>query len=398
MTDQKTVSPLRVLMLAWEYPPNLVGGLARVVHAAANELVKLGCEVVVVTDDHEGSPAYEVDNGVHVYRVKNQTDWAPDFNTQMARLNIGMIQIATKLQIEKPFDIIHAHDWMVNDTAWTLKAIFGVKIVATFHATEHGRMKGVHNDAQKYVHNTEGRMLYECAAAIVNSRPMLDELVWQFQAPVDKITIIPNGIDVDKFVCSASLADLQAKHGIVHEDVVLFVGRMVSEKGVQVLLNAVPSILSERPQTTFVLAGTGSYLEDLRRQAERLNVSHSVKFFGRADDNDLSELFKLAKVMVVPSLYEPFGITALEAMAARVVLVTSDRGGLNDINDHMRIGLKTYAEQPHSIAWAVVTALRDPALSAQLVDAAYTEVKQHYTWEAIAEKTLALYRRVLQGD
>jgi len=210
--------------------------------------------------------------------------------------------------------------------------------------------------------------------------------------------VIPNDIDANKFACSTDVAELRIKHGIEHEDVVLFVGRMVFEKGVQVLLDAVPAIVRERPNTTFILAGTGGFLEGLKAKAAELGVSQNVRFFGHANDKDLSELFKLSTVMVVPSLYEPFGITALEAMAARAVLVTSDRGGLNDINDHMRIGLKTYAEQPESIAWAVNTALADPALSARLIDAAFTEVQEHYTWDAIADKTLALYRRVLQGD
>jgi glycogen(starch) synthase len=330
--------------------------------------------------------------------VKNQTDWTPDFNTQMARLNVGMTQLAVKLQIEKPFDVVHAHDWMVNDTAWTLKEIFDVKMVSTFHATEYGRMKGIHNDVQRYVHIVEWRMLYESAAVIVNSRSMVGELEWQFGAPTEKINVIPNGIDANKFECSTDIAELRIKHGIEHEDVVLFVGRMVFEKGVQVLLDAVPSILSERPNTAFILAGTGGFLEGLKVKAAELGVSQNVRFFGHANDQDLSELFKLATVMVVPSLYEPFGITALEAMAARVVLVTSDRGGLDDINDHMRVGLKTFAERPESIAWAVKTALADPALSARLIDAAFTEVQEHYTWEAIAVKTLALYRRVLKGD
>ncbi|MDR3613854.1 MAG: glycosyltransferase family 4 protein [Candidatus Obscuribacterales bacterium] len=398
MTESSSVSPLRVLMLAWEYPPNIVGGLARVVHALSHKLVQRGCEVYVVTADHKDSPAYENDNGVHVYRVKNQTDWTPDFNTQMARLNVGMIQLAVRLQIDEPFDVVHAHDWMVLDTAWTLKQVFDVKLVSTFHATEHGRMKGIHNDTQKYVHSIEGRMFYESVEVIVNSRSMVGELEWQFAAPTDKINVIPNGIDANKFACSTDVAELRTKHGIEHEDVVLFVGRMVFEKGVQVLLDAVPAILQERPNTTFILAGTGGFFEGLKAKAHELSVSQNVRFFGHANDKDLAELFQLATIMVVPSLYEPFGITALEAMAARVVLVTSDRGGLNDINDHMRVGLKTYAERPESIAWAVTTALADPALRARLIDAAFTEVQEHYTWDAIADKTLVVYRRVLQGD
>src|SRR6185437_9716021 len=121
----------RVLMLSWEYPPRVIGGLARVVDELSKQISKQGWEVHVVTADHPGTPEHEVNNGVHVHRVKTQTDWTPDFVTWVSRLNYGLLQYAIELHTKTPFSIIHAHDWMVADAAWVLKQGFHLPFVST---------------------------------------------------------------------------------------------------------------------------------------------------------------------------------------------------------------------------------------------------------------------------
>ena len=158
----------RVLMLAWEYPPRVIGGLSRVVCALSRELVESGMEVHVVTADHPGTREYDLDQGVHVHRVKSQTDPTPDFLTWISRLNVGMLQYAIKLHRKHNFDVIHAHDWMVTDAAWVLKSGFDIPIVSTMHATEQGRMGGIHTDMQRYVNQLEWRLTFESDRVIVN--------------------------------------------------------------------------------------------------------------------------------------------------------------------------------------------------------------------------------------
>lgn len=399
MADQRIANSgaKRVLMLAWEYPPRIIGGLARVVCALSRELVKQGLEVHVVTADHPGTPEYEVDEGgVHVHRVKSQTNklgekWdTPNFITWDARLQFGMLQHALRLHAEKPFDVCHAHDWLVADAGWVLKSI-GLPLVSTIHATEFGRNHGIHNPDSEYIDTVEWRLVYESAQVIVNSGHMLREVVDHFGAPAEKILVIPNGIEPDKLKNETPVEVLREKHGVGSGPVLLFVGRLVREKGIQVLIEAAPRILEEHPEATIVIAGAGYYEAELRATAVSAGVADHVKFFGNANDVDLSELYTIADALVVPSLYEPFGIVALEGMAARVPTVTSDSGGLMDIIEHTVNGITTFAGDKESLAWGILQVLNNPELAVSLTTAARKKVLEQYTWRAIATRSREAY-------
>jgi len=389
-------------MLAWEYPPLLVGGLARVVCAISRELVQQGHEVHVITSNCDGTDEISMDQGVFVHRVKTQTGPdgkdmnTPDFLSRITRLNIGILQYAVKLQMEKPFDIVHAHDWLVADAGWVMKS-FGVPMISTIHATEFGRNhQSIPNPNSQYIDDIEWRLIYESGHVIVNSKHMLNEVVDHFHAPTDKVSIVPNGIEPDRLRCSTSKAALREKHGVGDGPMLLFVGRLVQEKGIQVLLQAAPSILAKHPNATFMIAGTGYYEEDLKRQVGELGIGQNVRFFGHANDQSLPELYKMADICVVPSLYEPFGIVALEGMAASLPTVTSDNGGLVDIIRHMENGLTTFAGNVDSLAWGLLQVLDDPELAEKVGAQARAHVLEHYSWVSITAKTAALYHSVIE--
>lgn len=393
---------LRILMLAWEYPPRLVGGLARVVCAVSRELVRQGHEVHVITADCEGTDEHSMDQGVHVHRVKTQTGskggdlQTPDFLTWDARLNFGILQYAIKLQQEQPFDIVHAHDWLVADAGWVLKS-FGLPMISTIHATEFGRNhQSIPNPNSQYIDEIEWRLIYESGHVIVNSKHMLNEVTSHFDAPAAKISVIPNGIEADRLKCDVDKAELRTKHGINDGPMILFVGRLVQEKGIQVLLDAAPTILAKHPNATFMVAGTGYFMDDLKAKVAQLGIDKNVRFFGHANDQSLPELYKMADICVVPSLYEPFGIVALEGMAASLPTVTSDNGGLVDIIRHMDNGLTTYAGDPKSLAWGLLQVLDNPELAAQVGKRAREHVLEHYTWEAITHRTVEAYFKVIE--
>jgi glycosyltransferase involved in cell wall biosynthesis len=383
-------------MLSWEYPPRIIGGLSRVVQELSKQLVKLGVEVHVVTADHPGTAEHEIDEGVFVHRVKTQPDATPDFLTWVARLNYGLLQYAIELHRKNPFDLIHAHDWMVADAAWVLKKGFGLPIIATMHATEAGRMHGLHNDLQRYIHQIEWRLTYESWEVIVNSLHMNNELQHSFGLPATKIKVIPNGINPEQFNFPFDPKSLRHQYASDHEQIVLYVGRMVLEKGVQILLNAVPHILYGDPNTKFLLVGTGYYLDELKKQAEYLGISNNVRFLGYVSDDELKRLYKIADTVCIPSLYEPFGIVALEGMAAKVPVVISDTGGLTDFVQHMVTGITTYAGDSGSLAWGLWEALHNKELAKKIADEAYRRVNTIYHWKIIAGQTLRIYERVLQ--
>jgi glycogen(starch) synthase len=386
----------RLLMLSWEYPPRVIGGLARVVAALSKEIANdSDWEVHVVTADHPGTLEHSMDGKIHIHRVKTQTDTTPDFLTWVNKLNFGLLQYAIKLHLEEPFDVVHAHDWMVTDAAWVLKSGFGIPFVATMHATEAGRMHGIHSDMQHYIHQLEWRLTYEAWKVIVNSKSMLGELQNLFKLPADKIVVIPNGTDPDQFDFEFDPNSIRNNFAAPHEPIILYVGRIVNEKGVQVLLDAAPAILTEAPGARFLIVGTGYYLEDMRAKAQAMGIAQFVRFLGYVSDDDLKKLYKIASVVCIPSLYEPFGIVALEGMAAGVPVVTSDAGGLTDFVEHGVNGLTTYAGNVGSLAWGLLEVLRNTELAERIKQDAYEKVKNIYNWKAIAKKTLQIYDQVL---
>ncbi len=385
----------RVLMLSWEYPPRVIGGLARVVAELSKQMAATGCEVHVVTADHPNTLEHAVEDGVNIHRVKTVTDPTPDFLTWVNRLNFGLLTHAIQLHNKAPFSIMHAHDWMVTDAAWVMKAGFGIPLVSTIHATEAGRMHGIHNELQRYIHQLEWRLTFESWQVIVNSHHMHSELQHLFHVPPDKMVIIPNGTNPEIFDFDFDPAQMRAQYASPTDKIVLFVGRMVYEKGVQVLLHAAPKILSNFPNTRFIMVGTGGYLDDLKHQAAALNISDRVSFLGYVSDADLRRLYKISDVVAIPSLYEPFGIVALEGMAARVPVVTSDTGGLTDFVEHMTTGITTYTGDAGSLAWGLLEVLRNPDLARQLQLDAYEKVRTIYNWKVLAKRTLEVYDQVL---
>ena len=385
-----------MLMLSWEYPPRVIGGLARVVAELSRQMVRYGWGVDVVTADHPGTAEHEVVDGVNVHRVKTQTDPTPDFLTWVHRLNFGLLQYAIQIHRHNPFSIVHAHDWMVADAGWVMKAGMGLPLVATIHATESGRMHGIHTDLQHYIHQMEWRLTYEAWEVIVNSHHMHAELRHLFGLPADKIVVVPNGTDPEVFDFQFDPLPLRDRFAARDEKIVLYVGRMVREKGVQVLLDAAPKILAAHPNTRFLLVGSGYYLDELKGQAHFLNIADRVNFLGYVSDEDLLKIYKIADVVCIPSLYEPFGIVALEGMAAHVPVVTSEAGGLTDFVEHMVTGVTTYTGDSYSLAWGVLQVLQNPGLAERLRQDAYEKVRNIYNWRVIAKRTLEVYDKVLK--
>ncbi len=179
------------------------------------------------------------------------------------------------------------------------------------------------------------------------------------------------------------------------ENIVFYVGRLVREKGVQVLLDAAPQILSHLPNTKFIIAGKGPFENALRKQAESHGLAPRVYFTGYIDDELRNLIYSWSDVAVFPSLYEPFGIVALEGMATKTPVVVSDTGGIGGIVDHGVDGLKAYTGDSHSLAEQIMAILRNPELGRRLSEKAYEKVTKIYNWENIARETIDTYRGVL---
>ncbi|MGC8842357.1 MAG: glycosyltransferase family 4 protein [bacterium] len=384
---------MRVLMLAWEYPPNIVGGLGRHMGGLCPALAKKGVEVYVVTSSLPTLPSYEEQNGVHIYRVDDNFIYPLDFSHKIHQLNFATLQCAIPLLNEKKFHLIHIHDWLSCMAGRVLKHSFKLPLVATIHATEFGRRGGISEPLSRYIHSQEWLLGYEAWRVIVCSKAMREEVSNVLSIPEDKIEIIPNGIDVERF-------DIEVEEGFRDkflspgEKMVLFVGRLVWEKGIDVLIDSAPIVLAHIPEAKFIVVGKGD-VETYREKVQNLGLEHKFFFTGFLDDETVAKLYKCADVCVYPSRYEPFGIVALEAMAAGVPPVTSDAGGFRETVRHWETGVITRRGDPYSLAQGIVFLLENPQIRKAMSEKAKRLVMKEYRWEKNADKTIALYKRVI---
>ena len=385
---------MKILMLSWEYPPRIVGGISRVVHDLSHRMIKDGHEVTVVTYKDGNAPYFEDDKGVKVYRVDNYMINPNNFIDWIMQLNFNMLAKANELIAkEGKFDVIHAHDWLVTYAAKSLKESYNIPIVATIHATENGRNSGIHDETQRYINDTEWLLTYESTEVIVNSNYMKNELQRNFGLPFEKINVIPNGINLNNFTGIERDYDFRRQFAMDNEKIILYVGRLVYEKGIQNLIGAMPKILSNYHDAKLVICGRGGMMEELKQEARNLGIENKVYFAGYCDSKKVQKMYRCADVAVFPSTYEPFGIVALEAMLAGVPTVVSDVGGLNEIVEHGLDGMKSYAGNSNSIADSVLTLLFDAKLCSAVSKNAVKKVKELYNWNKIAQDTHYVYEQ-----
>ena len=387
---------MKILMLTWEYPPRIVGGIARVVHDLSKRLIKDGHEVTVITYRDGNVPEYENDKGVEVYRVDNYMIHPNNFIDWIMQLNFNMIAKATEvINKEGGFDVIHAHDWLVTYAAKSLKQSFNLPMVATIHATEAGRNSGIHDDTQRYINDTEWLLTYEATEVIVNSNYMKGHVQGLFGLPFDKISVIPNGINLNNFTGIDRDYDFRRRFAMDNEKIILYVGRLVYEKGVQHLISAMPKILENYHDSKLVIAGKGGMIDELKSQVESMGLSNKVYFTGYLNQKEVQKMYKCADVAVFPSTYEPFGIVALEAMLSERPIVVSDIGGLNEIVEHKKNGMKAYCGNPNSFADSILELLYDHKLCADITRVAKNKVRNEYNWSKIAQDTHFAYQKAI---
>ncbi|MCW2968816.1 MAG: glycosyl transferase group 1 [Solirubrobacteraceae bacterium] len=388
---------MRVLILSWEYPPIVAGGLARHVRKLSENLVsEAGAEVHVLTRGSRDTPRHEVLAGVHVHRVP-ETSTPRDLDAFLAwvdRMNADMVAAGAELAEES--DLVHGHDWLVAEAAEALARRTGVPYVTTIHATEYGRHQGwVDKHPQSHIHGVETWMARTADHVITCSHYMRGHVADVYDLDEARIDVIPNGIDPDDLQPAApsDLEELRARFAAPDERLVLLVGRLVYEKGFQDALAALPGLIRRLGNVRYLVAGSGTHEAELKKQAQRLGIAEHGTFLGWIGDDVLHSLYRIADITVVPSIYEPFGLVALEAMASGCPCIVADTGGLREVVPNREVGLRFRAESPRSLAHWVARVLTDEDLRDRLV----TEASEHvlrFDWGEIAVQTDALYRRV----
>ena len=389
----------RVLLLSWEYPPVIEGGLARHVRKLAEALVRQGVAVDVLTRglagrQQDSRPGTTWSGGVSVHRVR-EPGWPRELHRFVAwveQMNDDMCTAGEALAAEHRYDLVHGHDWLVAQASATLAGQLGVPYVTTIHATEHGRHQGwVHNPPQSHIHAVERRMAARADAVVVCSHYMRGHVADIFDIDERRIAVIPNGIDPRELRPVGNLNALRGEFAAPQERLVLFVGRLVYEKGFQLALDALPGVLQQVPNVRFLVAGSGTHEAELKAQAQTLGLSERGSFLGWIGDDALHSLYRIADLCVVPSIYEPFGLVALEAMASGCPCIVADTGGLREVVPvGERVGLRFNGGDAEHLGVMIERLLVDDELRERLVAEA-SEYVLRFDWDDIARRTRAIY-------
>jgi glycogen synthase len=389
---------VRLLILSWEYPPLIEGGLARHVRKLSENLAALGVDVHVLTRGREESPPEEVRSGVVLHRVREpkRPGELTEFITWVEHMNTDMLAAGVELGDSFDFDLVHGHDWLVAAAGDHLAKRFGTPFTVTIHATEFGRHQGwVDKHPQSHIHGIERWMANRAEQVIACSAYMRDHISDVYGIEEERIAVIPNGIDPADLqpADEEEMRRLRLRFAQPHEQLVLLVGRLVYEKGFQVALEAMPRVIDELGNVRFLVAGSGTAEQELRGQAAALGLDDHGIFLGWIGDDVLHTLYRIADLVVVPSIYEPFGLVALEAMASGCPCLVADTGGLREVVPHDEVGLRFRSRDPESLAEVAIRVLADDELGRRIVAEAYEHVRS-FDWADVAEQTAAVYARL----
>jgi len=285
-----------------------------------------------------------------------------------------------------------------------IKRELDLPFVFHVHSTEKGRTMG---NGSEVVSNIEFRAAQTADMVITVSNAMKEELIG-LGFPAEKIRVVYNGVDPQKYsqdqVSKDKVREIRQRYGVEDNDnMILFVGRLVWIKGVDKLIAAMPHVLQKIPNAKLIIVGLGDMREYLERMVQNLNLQDVVKFcFDFIPEDERIAYYAACDVAVFPSVYEPFGIVAIEAMSMSkpVVVGASGISGMREIvisSGQDQCGFHVNPNAPTDIAWGVINSVQDPQRKLLLGQNGRKRVLQEFTWDAIAKKTLQVYDELLES-
>ncbi len=384
---------MRIAMLSWESLHSIaVGGVAAHVTELAAALERKGHEVHVYTRMGHGQRDYELIDGVHYHRCPFQISHSfVDEVNDMCRSFVHHV-FRTEDYMGARFDVVHAHDWLAANAMIWIKQGRGRKGVFTIHSTEYGRCGNNFGNGQSARVRSQERAGTDWADRVIAvSTPLKNEVKWMYNVPDWKVAVVHNGVNVHNYDGWVDPGEVKRSYGIGPIDpTVLFSGRMVYQKGPDLLMEAIPYVLRFYPHAKFVFAGDGEMRGAVERRAHALGVAHATRFIGFQRNGTLSSLYKACDVVCVPSRNEPFGIVLLEAWSAGKPVVSSQNGGPSELVWHEVTGLKVHAN-PNSIAWGLGTLFTNFEWARWMGRNGRYAAETAFSWDTAADKAMAVY-------
>ena len=392
---------VRVALLTQEYPPKPVNGIGRIVHALATGLAAAGHEVHAVVNG-EGHPRVDLEDGVFVHRMPIEQQPDPPAGVpqhiwdqaQTLGAEVGLIHG------RRPLDIVHVQSWdslaaAVVRSPDSYRTVIGTHTPLAVLVDVDGRHDAGDPTIRQML-RLEAR-LYEEADAVLASGPgIVAELErWGVRLDHDRLGLVSHGLPD---LAPRAVPAWRRETGVN----VLFVGRLEPRKGIDVLLAAVPTVVAANPDVTFTVVGEDAQVPgENRTQVERFaataapEVAARVRFAGRVDDEELHRLYAECDVLAVPSRFESFGLTLLEAMMFAKPVIAVRAGGMQYIVEEGRSGVLVPPDDAAALAAAIEELAKDSELRERLGRRARQVYEERFSQDRMVEGAVAFYRRLL---
>jgi len=417
---------MRLAVMVYEYPPKIVGGLGTYAAEITRKFVLLENDVSVFTmnDDEGALPTRELWRGIEIHRPRHidVSDSLPDVIAEDVRRWGRGIQFFSKILVYNylsaskivnelvkkegfKYDALVAHDWLSVMAGITAKRELGLPLVFHVHSTERGRTLGNGSEVVRSIEHRGGQM---ADLVVTVSNAMKDELI-ELGFPKEKIRVCYNGVDPQKYspeqVNGAKRKEIRESYGLSNEDqMILFIGRLVWIKGVDKLIMAMPHVLQKVPNAKLIIVGLGDMEGHLKNMVRGLKLEDAVKFrFEFVPEEERIAHYAACDLAVFPSLYEPFGIVALEAMSMEKPVVVG-AGGVSGMREIVvaegpeQCGFHINPNDPVDIAWGIVSCLQNNDRKQELGRNGRKRVLKEFTWDAIAKKTIEIYDELVKKE
>jgi glycosyltransferase involved in cell wall biosynthesis len=373
---------MRILQVAPYFHP-YIGGQERYVRNLARALVKRGHKVEVFTSNFPKSKKHETIDGIEVTRF--------DYLCKPLNNPVSPMFLPNFLKRCKEFDVVHCHNEhaILSQYCRLVKPYSKVPLVITCH----GQLK-FDNPSKDFFETayrwTLGSGLLNAADRVVTISDSDKEYVQSFDVPTERIRVIPNGVDLDRY--SKQLIDLPKELQFGRKRIILFVGPVIKRKGPHVLVEAIPSIIKEHPDTIFVFAGKGDFKEETENLSHRLEVDEYTRFLGYVPENHLHGLYQRCEALVLPSFSEALAYTILDAFVFSKPVVSSLIPCITDyLHDH---AILVPPGDSKALGNSLIQLLSDGKLAKDLGEKGRKIVENRFTWDSVVTQMEEIYREV----
>lgn len=390
-------------MFGWEFPPYNLGGLGTACEGLVQGLTNLGISVTMILPQQQESTiphcriispnlkkisvnsslhAYQTAEGYHQkYQKSNFSRYGRNLLAEVFRY----AQAVKDIIKDEEFDVVHAHDWLTYRAGIAAKELSGKPLIVHVHATEFDRTGGNGINTEVYAIEKEGMEKADLVVAVSNFTK--NKIVEHYGIDPAKISVVHNAVAFNDYNFRG-LKQYQKQ-----ESLVLFLGRITLQKGPDYFISAAKRVLEQRPDTLFVIAGSGDMEGRLIQQVAAWNIADKVLFTGFLRGADVDRMYQMADLYVMPSVSEPFGITPLEALRNDVPVLISKQSGVSEVINHC---LKVDFWDIDETASKIIAVLDYSELRCELASNGKQEV-QKFSWDVPAQKCAALYGTLLRG-